>query len=244
MIGERIKKIRGNENQTEFGARFGLSRSTILRYETGERVPDADFIAALCKEYDLSSAWLLFGTDGRERWKEVASNTGQQAQDIIMTLPLLSELIEVRGSTPTRVMAVNYILVRKDFHVEYYVGALNCDRPQREAEVRSIRDECQKIGCKLSYINDARKYTSHNQEMSLLEGLELVQTFGGYVLEELSRYMKATGSSLVPVFTPQSTTSPTTGKCSTIPQDITVALKDPEVQALVRGYILGRNRRT
>jgi transcriptional regulator with XRE-family HTH domain len=63
MIGERIKQIRGKEPQEEFAKRFGVSRSTILRYESDERKPDTDFIAALCKAYNVNANWLLTGEE-------------------------------------------------------------------------------------------------------------------------------------------------------------------------------------
>lgn len=60
-LGERLKKLRGDENQTTFGSRFGASRNTVMRYESGERTPDAAFIAALCKHYGVNPSWLLLG---------------------------------------------------------------------------------------------------------------------------------------------------------------------------------------
>lgn len=39
--------------------RFGISRNTVMRYESGDRKPDSDFIAALCQEYNVSADWLL-----------------------------------------------------------------------------------------------------------------------------------------------------------------------------------------
>ena len=61
MIGEKLKKLRGSETQTIFGARFGISRNTVMRYESGERQPDAGFIAAICKEYGINAHWLITG---------------------------------------------------------------------------------------------------------------------------------------------------------------------------------------
>lgn len=59
MIGQKIKQLRGDEPQDSFAKRFGVSRSTILRYESGHRKPDSDFIVALCRQYNVDSNWLL-----------------------------------------------------------------------------------------------------------------------------------------------------------------------------------------
>jgi len=66
MIGERIKQLRGKEPQELFAKRFGVSRSTILRYESGGRDPDAGFLIALCRTYNVSANWLLLGEEEKK----------------------------------------------------------------------------------------------------------------------------------------------------------------------------------
>lgn len=49
LIGERLRQERERLglNQTELGARGGVSRKTQFNYETGERLPDAAYLAAV-----------------------------------------------------------------------------------------------------------------------------------------------------------------------------------------------------
>lgn len=70
MIGERIRQLRGKETQADFGVRFGISRNTVTRYESGGRDPDAGFIVALCKRYNVSANWLLLGDDYKNKEKK------------------------------------------------------------------------------------------------------------------------------------------------------------------------------
>lgn len=83
-LGERIKKLRGDENQTGFGSRFGASRNTIMRYESGERTPDAEFIAAVCKHYGVNPSWFLLGEGPIYR-------NGETPADYITKGPVASE---------------------------------------------------------------------------------------------------------------------------------------------------------
>ena len=61
MIGERIRQLRGKVPQADFGVKFGLSRNTVMRYESGARDPDAGLILALCQEYNINAHWLITG---------------------------------------------------------------------------------------------------------------------------------------------------------------------------------------
>ncbi len=63
-IGDRLKLIRGKKNQTEFAEILEVSRNTLLRYERGDSVPDSRLAALICKEFNISTEWFLFGTGG------------------------------------------------------------------------------------------------------------------------------------------------------------------------------------
>lgn len=60
---ERIKELRKSLglNQTEFGEKIGVQRSTVTGYETGIRVPLDAVITSICREFGVSRAWLEFG---------------------------------------------------------------------------------------------------------------------------------------------------------------------------------------
>lgn len=65
-IGDRIKQLRGTENQDAFSERFSVSKATVLRYETGKTAPDIPFIRQLCQYYGVTSDWLIFGDESED----------------------------------------------------------------------------------------------------------------------------------------------------------------------------------
>ena len=60
-LAGRIAWVRGEMRQEDFAARLGIGRTTLIRYESGERVPDADFLSALVKEFRVDAGWILLG---------------------------------------------------------------------------------------------------------------------------------------------------------------------------------------
>lgn len=61
LVGERLKKIRGNLSQTAFAKALGVDRQSIARYESGDRVIDANFIFNLMAKFNIDPNWLLAG---------------------------------------------------------------------------------------------------------------------------------------------------------------------------------------
>ena len=47
--------------QLAFAQSLNIAKSTLIRYENGVRLPDADFICAICQVNDLDANWLLTG---------------------------------------------------------------------------------------------------------------------------------------------------------------------------------------
>lgn len=60
-IGGRIREVRGAATQAQFATRLGVGRVSVARYETGERTPDAEFIAKINSAYGVDPMWLLLG---------------------------------------------------------------------------------------------------------------------------------------------------------------------------------------
>lgn len=60
-IGARIRQIRGGLTQNAFADRLGMARTTVLRYESGIRPPDAEFIASAAAAFGTDPLWLLTG---------------------------------------------------------------------------------------------------------------------------------------------------------------------------------------
>lgn len=62
-VNERLLQLRLalGLTQDEFGARIGVSRSTICNYENGTRSPMAQTIRSICREFNVEYIWLTQG---------------------------------------------------------------------------------------------------------------------------------------------------------------------------------------
>ena len=74
-IGVRIAHIRGDMTQAEFAERTGVGRTTVIRYESGDRSPDVVFVCRVITEFGVDPVWLLMG-DGE--FKQVKLATDEQ----------------------------------------------------------------------------------------------------------------------------------------------------------------------
>jgi transcriptional regulator with XRE-family HTH domain len=59
--GARVRAVRGHRSQEEFAAVLGVSRSSLLRTEMGERPVGHREIEALKLHFGCSASWLLHG---------------------------------------------------------------------------------------------------------------------------------------------------------------------------------------
>lgn len=48
--------------QEDFAQKMGVSRKTVIRYESDASSPDADFLRTLVMSFGVDPAWLLMGT--------------------------------------------------------------------------------------------------------------------------------------------------------------------------------------
>lgn len=69
-LGTRLRMVRKNSTQSAFARALGVSPATLKRYEAGERVPDARFLADLCQRYQLDPSWILWGKESHHSWAE------------------------------------------------------------------------------------------------------------------------------------------------------------------------------
>jgi phage repressor protein C with HTH and peptisase S24 domain len=60
-IGQRIEQVRGQLTQNAFAKSVGISKSTLIRYEREDRLPDAETIARVCETYKVDFTWLITG---------------------------------------------------------------------------------------------------------------------------------------------------------------------------------------
>lgn len=59
--GALIRKLRGNLSQQEFAKEMGVGRTTVIRYESNERVPDPEFLLRLNVRYRVDPLHVLTG---------------------------------------------------------------------------------------------------------------------------------------------------------------------------------------
>jgi len=74
-LGERLKAIRGKRTQLDFSSDLGISKSTYVRYERGQRIPDADLLKAICCKFEVRPEWLLLG-EGDSRQPKIKLQVG------------------------------------------------------------------------------------------------------------------------------------------------------------------------
>ena len=82
-IGKRIRQLRRSLDltQKEFAERMGVKQNTIATYETERSVPIDAVISLICREFNVSEAWLrtgegeMFAAQSREETLSAAVNT-------------------------------------------------------------------------------------------------------------------------------------------------------------------------
>lgn len=62
-MGERIRALRGKQNQEDCAKALGISRGTLSYYESGERKPDADIIYKMCEVFGVTADYLIGMSD-------------------------------------------------------------------------------------------------------------------------------------------------------------------------------------
>jgi phage repressor protein C with HTH and peptisase S24 domain len=60
-LGKRIKNVRGNVSQKEFGAKFDVTPNTLRRYETDITSPTTDFVSAISEAHGINPMWMFTG---------------------------------------------------------------------------------------------------------------------------------------------------------------------------------------
>jgi transcriptional regulator with XRE-family HTH domain len=60
-IGLRLREVRGSMSQAEFAEQLGVAPPSISNYETGKRIPDAEFISKLIERFSIDPTWILLG---------------------------------------------------------------------------------------------------------------------------------------------------------------------------------------
>ncbi|NWO05356.1 MAG: helix-turn-helix transcriptional regulator [Alteromonadaceae bacterium] len=71
-VGARLREVRGDMRQAEFAQLLGIGRTTLIRYESGERQLDADLILKLNVLFGVQPLWLLTGKQEARAGVELA----------------------------------------------------------------------------------------------------------------------------------------------------------------------------
>lgn len=63
MYSEKIKQIRQTLNLSvaKLSRKIGIAERTIVSYEHEGRTPSLDFLAQICKSFNINPSWFLFG---------------------------------------------------------------------------------------------------------------------------------------------------------------------------------------
>ena len=65
IFPERLRLLRGSTSQEDMGRKYGFTQSAYAKWEAGRAEPKFDVLTKICKEYSVSSDWLLGLTDER-----------------------------------------------------------------------------------------------------------------------------------------------------------------------------------
>ncbi|HXH03651.1 MAG TPA: XRE family transcriptional regulator [Candidatus Competibacteraceae bacterium] len=112
-VGERIRRLRGRQSRDQFASLLGVSRNTLMRYEQGERQPDADFLARLCRLCGADPGWLLLG-------REAASTAERSGlREEFALVPLYGvEVSAGFGATIDQEQPISRLAYRRDWLTE------------------------------------------------------------------------------------------------------------------------------
>lgn len=81
-IGQRLREVRGGMTQAEFAEKLGVDRQTVMRYETGKRVPDALVLKRLI-ELNVNAHWLL---TGQPESNQTDTNIGGESLSVLKVI--------------------------------------------------------------------------------------------------------------------------------------------------------------
>ena len=85
-LADRLKALRGAQNQAEFAASIGMSTQSISRYENGKSSPDLETIQVICAKFGINPQWFVFGTGPMRSGEEVEPQRTKEYQERIAAL--------------------------------------------------------------------------------------------------------------------------------------------------------------
>jgi len=80
-FADRLRLLRGGESQSAFARRIGVTRKTVVNYETRGTMPRGAVLIEICKQCGVSQDWLLKGF-GTGPSKSSAAVSGEAFLDV------------------------------------------------------------------------------------------------------------------------------------------------------------------
>lgn len=74
-LSKRLIALRAGSSRREFARKLGITESTLRNYEKGASIPDAQFLADICKKLQISPEWLLLGSGAMHATESVPEQT-------------------------------------------------------------------------------------------------------------------------------------------------------------------------
>lgn len=109
-IADRIKQIRKAENMTQeqFAEKIGCSRGALANYEIGRNEPLTAVIKSICREFNISEAWLRNGEEPKNadeaRRKALAKAVGKARARGDPYIAILQKAVLDLSDEPERLM--------------------------------------------------------------------------------------------------------------------------------------------
>jgi transcriptional regulator with XRE-family HTH domain len=141
-IGERLRQAREflGLTQEELGSKLGLSRYTVMKYESGDIPHDKSLASSLERECRINSAWLLAGkgemmtSSGME---SLAKFTDKTKTEILATA---SRILD-SGTTYADALSVNILHLDKAIKDEIRIGLIEEEQRRLADELSALREE-------------------------------------------------------------------------------------------------------
>jgi transcriptional regulator with XRE-family HTH domain len=106
LFGQRLREVRGGMTQAEFAKVMEITTPTVIRYESGERLPSVDFLHRLITTFGVAATWILQGGEDRQLSLPVTSeeaillgsyrNSGKR-KDVIREVADMASQLEKGG---------------------------------------------------------------------------------------------------------------------------------------------------
>lgn len=157
-MNERLKLIRTTlgMNQTEFGARLGVTVTAISKAEKGTNSLSKQLVMAVCREYGISETWL---------------RTGAGDMRIATTDALMAQLSDTYNLNPLQLAMVECFLTLPQAHkdaVTHYITNLARSHALVGLDVESVEN----VAAAIDEV-EARQLSEWDRELTIDEKTEL-----------------------------------------------------------------------